>query len=155
MQFSRSLCQGEGGPSPALNGKAKFCGFLCRVSYAPQIAIVMPLRRRHNDMTTVYFMYKVAAVGLPLANSYARPVRCKSAWVLVMTSRDARAEGARWNGVRFAFAALLHYYIWEEREPPRAPHTVLICRSSHMALSVPLWAFVVEESRLTVYYVAT
>lgn len=71
-------------------------------------------------MTAVYFMYKVAAVGLPLADSYAGPVRCKSAWVPVMTSGDARAEGTRLSrGLRFAFAALLHYYIREERESHR------------------------------------
>lgn len=54
-----------------------------------------------------------------------------------MTSGDARPEGAQLSRVRFAFAALLHYYIREERDPPRAPHTVLICRSPHMPLSVP------------------
>lgn len=60
---------------PSLNAKSKSCGFLCQVSCAPQTDIVMPLGGRHNDMTAVYFMYKVAAVGLPLADSYAVPGR--------------------------------------------------------------------------------
>lgn len=55
--------------------------------------IVMPLGGRHNDMTAVYFMYKVAA-GYRLRIPTRGPAGCKSAWVPVMTSGDARAEGA-------------------------------------------------------------
>lgn len=55
----------EGGTKLALNEKAKFRGFLCQVSCAPQIAVVVPSRREHNDMTAVYFMYKSRSGGAP------------------------------------------------------------------------------------------
>lgn len=128
-----------GRTTPGLNEKAKFCGLLCRVSRAPQIAIVMPLRRRHNDMTAVYFMYKVAAVGLPLADSYAGPVRCKSGflwWHLV--TQELKGPGWAESGSPLRLCCIIIYERNEnQREPPRAPHTVLICRSPHMPLPVP------------------
>lgn len=88
-------------------------------------------------MTAVYFMYKAAAVGLPLADSCAGPAGCKSAWVPVMTSGDVRAEGApscEPSQIRLC-RSLLHYYI---REGPREPPESFAYRPN---MPVALYAF--------------
>jgi len=107
--FAFAMSDVGGKTKLALNGKAKFCGLLCRVSRTPQIAIVMPLRRRHNDMTAIYFMYKVAAVRLPLADSYAGPVQCKSGflwWHLV--TQELKGPGVERSQVRLCGSVALY-----------------------------------------------